>query len=98
MARASASSPSRLTVTMPPSTFNEVRRGISMSSLPLGPSTKTFEPLTSTLTLAGIAIGCFPIRDIQIQSLRLPNVAQQLAANVLLARLLATHDALRGGN
>ena len=44
--------------------FRLVRRGNSKSSLPLGPSTKTFWPLTSTLTFGGTATGYFPIRDI----------------------------------
>ena len=64
-ALASASSPSRLTTTLPFSTLRLVRRGSSQSSLPFGPSTKTFWPLTSTFTLGGMAIGCFPIRDIK---------------------------------
>src|SRR5829696_2787548 len=80
---------------MPASIFREVRRGISMSSLPFGPSTKTFEPLTSTFTLAGMAMGCFPIRDIK-SAVELPDVAEDFPAHVFLARILAAHHALRG--
>src|ERR1017187_3628452 len=67
-ALACASSPSRLTTTLPSSTFRLVRRGSSQLSLPFGPSTRTFWPLTSTFTFGGMAIGCFPIRDINSNS------------------------------
>ncbi len=49
---------------MAPSSLAEVRAGSSKSSLPLGPSTKTFWPLISTFTFGGTATGNFPIRDI----------------------------------
>src|SRR5271170_439025 len=91
-ALASESSPSRLTSTLAPSSLAEVRPGSSKSSLPLGPSTNTFWPLISTFTLGGTATGNFPIRDINS-----PNFAKQFTAHVLLARLQAGHDALRGG-
>src|SRR5215510_13017341 len=63
-ALALASSPCRLTTTLPSCTLRLVRLGNSQSSLPLGPSTWTDWPLTSTFTFAGIVMGCLPIRDI----------------------------------
>src|SRR5215472_15849958 len=94
-ALACASSPLRLTTTLPSATFKLVRCGSSQSSLPLGPSTKTRWPFTSIFTLAGMAIGCFPIRDI---SLLLPNVAKQFPANILFTRLHSGHHALGRGD
>src|SRR6478736_853666 len=94
-ALACASSPVRLTTILSPSTFRLVRCGNSQLSLPFGPSTKTFCPLISTLTLAGMAIGCFPIRDIN-QSL--PDVAEQFSADVFLTGLLAGHHTFGCGN
>src|SRR5208282_6162793 len=94
-ALACASSPSRLTMILPSATFRLVRFGNSQSSLPFGPSTRTFCPLTSTFTFGGMAIGCFPIRDI---NLSLPDVADDLAAEVLFARLHPGHQAFRRRN
>src|SRR5476649_1632236 len=91
---ACASSPSRLTIMLPPSTLRLVRLGKSQLSLPFGPSTETFCPFTSTLTLAGMAIGCFPIRDIKF----LPDVTEQLAAQIFLLRLRASHHAFGRGH
>src|ERR1044071_3402073 len=90
---ACASSPSRLTTILPSATFRLVRLGNSQSSLPFGPSIKTFCPFTSTFTLGGMAIGCFPIRDIN-----LPDVAEQFSAEILFARLIVRHHAFRRGN
>src|SRR5580693_1916678 len=87
-----ASSPERLTTILSPSTLRLVRRGSSQPSLPFGPSTRTFCPFTSTLTLGGMAIGCFPIRDIKL----LPDVAEQFSAEVLLAGLHVCEQAFRG--
>src|SRR5580698_3990658 len=87
-----ASSPARLTTILPFSTLRLVRRGSSQSSLPFGPSTRTFCPFTSTFTLGGISIGCFPIRDIKL----LPDVAEQFSAEVLLAGLHVCEQAFGG--
>src|ERR1044071_3436401 len=87
-----ASSPTRLTTILSPSTLRLVRWGKSQLSLPFGPSTETFCPLTATLTLAGMAIGCFPIRDIKL----LPDVAEQFSAEVFLARLRIGQQTFRG--
>src|SRR6266481_2788206 len=94
-ALACASSPCRLTRTLPLSTFKLVRRGSSQLSLPFGPSTKTCWPLTSTFTLGGTAIGCFPIRDI---TKSLPDVTQQFAAEIFLLRLRSGHHTFGRGN
>src|SRR6266404_1472829 len=93
-----ASSPCRLMSTLPLSTFRLVRRGNSQLSRPLGPSTETCCPLTSTLTFAGMVIGCLPMRDIcfldqEVRSKQTcsPDVTKQLAADVLFARLRIGH-------
>src|SRR5271156_2259415 len=91
---ACASSPSRLTTMLPPSTLRLVRFGNSQSSLPFGPSTETFCPFTSTLTFAGMALGCFPIRDIKF----LPDVTEQVAPQIFLLRLRARHHAFGRGH
>src|SRR5882724_746659 len=90
---ACASSPSRLTTILPSATFRLVRLGNSQSSLPFGPSTKTFCPFTSTFTLGGMAIGCFPIRDIN-----LPDIAEQFSAKIFFACLHVGHHAFRRRN
>src|SRR5436309_3450314 len=89
-----ASSPWRLTTILPSWTLRLVRRGSSQLSLPLGPSTETRWPLTSTFTLGGMAIGCFPISD--INETFLPHVTKQFPAQVLFARLVAGHDPFGG--
>src|ERR1035438_6692248 len=93
-ALACASSPSRLTTILPSETFRLVRFGNSQSSLPFGPSTRIFCPLTSTLTFGGMAIGCFPIRDIKF----LPDITEQLAAQIFFLRLRARHHAFGRGH
>src|SRR6185312_12008630 len=94
-ALACASSPWRLTTTLPFSTFRLVRLGRSKFNLPFGPSTSTFWPFTSTFTFGGSAIGCFPIRDITNS---LPDVAEQFSAKILLPRRIARHHAFRRRN
>src|SRR5438445_462840 len=83
--------PRLLTARLVPSVFAAVRRGKSKSSLPLGPSTKTFWPLTSTFTFSGMVIGCFPMRDINQQ---LPNIAEKLSTDVTFSGLNTGHEAL----
>src|SRR6266704_963520 len=99
---ACASSPWRLTTTLPLSTFRLVRLGSSQFNLPLGPSTETCWPLTSTLTLSGIVMGCFPIRLIQKTGLvdkwigGLPYVTKQFTADIFLTSLISGHQAFGG--
>src|SRR6185295_11123776 len=100
-ARAWASSPWRVTITLPASILATVRAGKSRFSLPLGPSTEIFWPWIWTLTLAGMTTGCLPMRDMVLRiknqnvSAGSPDVAKQLAADVVFPGLLAAHDALR---
>ena len=66
------------------------------SSLPFGPSTATLPSAPMfTLTLSGISIALFPIRD--MTSGRLPDVSQQLASHVLFLRFAAGQDSARSG-
>src|SRR5437016_1583645 len=91
-ALASESSPCLVTRIFLPSILAAVRRGKSKSSLPLGPSTRTLWPLTSTFTFSGMVMGCFPIRDINQQ---LPNIAEKFSADVTFAGLNTGHKPLR---
>src|SRR5918995_3371229 len=61
---------------------------------PLGPLTETAPGLTSMLTPSGTLIG---FRPILLTSRHLPNVGDYLAAHAPLLRLVAGHDADRGG-
>src|SRR5277367_6696738 len=88
--------------------------GRLVSSLPLGPCTATVLPSILIVTPLGSSIGFFPIRDIRSafssqppalacsfgKCLRpLPNLAEQFAAQALLAGLTPGHNALgRGQN
>src|SRR3954451_5413844 len=74
-----------------------------VSSLPLGPSTRTTLPSTVTLTLAGTARGSFPLGDtpaLQSRSpldrRRSPDGAQDLAADPLGAGLAVAHQPAAG--
>src|SRR5438552_14843283 len=81
-ARASRSSPERLTTTafLSASYLTATSGRNVCASLPLGPSTRTVLPLTSTLTFAGTVTGCLPIRD---TAHLLPHVAEDLAPDLL---------------
>src|SRR5947209_6457774 len=65
-------------------------------SLPLGPSTRTVSPCTSTLTPAGTTTGCFPIRDMALALKGSPQLAQHLAADLLAAGAAIAHQAAAG--
>src|SRR6187431_2328581 len=67
--------------------------GICRSRVPLGPLTEIVRPTTVTSTPAGTVMGALPIRDI-VSS---PDVAEDLAADVALARLAVGHEAMGGG-
>src|SRR5262245_12284544 len=67
--------------------------GIGFFTEPLGPVTTTWSCLISTFTLSGTGMGFLPIRDI-FCSLSI-DIAEQLAAKTLFARLLAGHDTVR---
>src|SRR6185503_8819430 len=80
------------TTRFPSSTFAVTSAWSVTECFPAGPSAETAWPFTLTFTFSGRSIGFLPSRDI----LLLPNLADQLAAHALLARLAVAHDALRG--
>src|SRR6188472_2089183 len=62
--------------------------------VPLGPLTVSCRPSIVTSTVAGTVMGRRPIRDI----VGLPDVREDFAAQLRLARLLAGHDPLAGAD
>src|SRR5204863_745364 len=58
-------------------------------SSPLGPCTRTTSGSIVTVTPVGTAMGFLPIR-----LMRLPDLRHDLAADALLARVVAGHDAV----
>src|SRR6266542_3094968 len=91
------SSSGRVTLTVLPASSYSMRMfaWTGTSSLPLGPSTKTLPSATRTLTPAGTAIGCLPMRDIAGPP-RSIHGAEQLAADALGAGTAVAHDAIAG--
>src|SRR5690242_6929483 len=89
--RASRESSSRTTSTFPSFTSTFTLAGRFTDSLPLGPSKLTFLPATVAFVLSPSLIGSFPMR---LMMASLVDGAEQLAADVLLARLSVGHDAL----
>src|ERR1700694_2740844 len=81
--------PSRLSMV----TF--ISRSSFCATLPLGPSTFTSPGCAVTLTLSGILMASLPMRDMAVRSL--PEGGDQLAAEVLLARLVIDQHALGSG-
>src|SRR5262245_20333390 len=75
------------------SCLNAMPGGSAWRSLPFGPCTSTAPSDTCTLTPAGIGMGFLPIRDM----VNSPDVAEDFAADALLARLAAGHHAARRG-
>src|SRR5581483_3115064 len=105
-ARSRLPSPGRLTVSVESlcSTLNPA--GTSISSLPLGPSSRTRRPLMVALTPFSRGTGSFPIRDIfnpqtarapRAASLYLPHREQHFAADLFAPRLAVSHHAQRRG-
>src|SRR5207248_8135767 len=92
--RARRESLGRSTFTWPPSTVTFISRSSFCATLPLGPSTLTRPGWAVTFTLSGILMGSFPMRDMAGS---LPDGGDQLAAQVLLARLVVDEHALGGG-
>src|SRR5690348_14643221 len=80
--------------------------GMGHFRTPFAPSTVASAPLTATLTPFGRLTGFLPTRDIVMflglrggapfQEKGLPDLGQELAADILLARVLAAEQALRG--
>src|SRR5688572_21701468 len=93
-ARFSRSSSGRVTTTCSPSFAIVMDGGAVYSSSPFGPLTRTREPSIATSTPEGIVMGCLPTRDI---SSLLPDVTEDLAADLVLARLAVGHQTLIGG-
>src|SRR5512137_3150700 len=84
----------RVTVNAPLATSTLTTGLKARDILPLGPSNLTVVPVTATLTFSGILTGSLPMRDM---SAPLPNRADQLAADLLLAGLAVDHQSLAGG-
>src|SRR5882724_5681607 len=90
----------RLTVTALPSLSIFMLGCRSISSLPLGPSTRILPSAMWTFTPPGMATGCLPIRDMALSRLcfPLPHVAQNFAAQTLGPRLPVADHASVGGD
>src|SRR3954468_10595784 len=84
----------RSTRTSPLSTVTFISRSSFCATLPLGPSTFTRPGCAVTLTLSGILMASLPMRDM---SAPLPDGGDELAAEVLLARLVIDQHALGSG-
>src|SRR6185295_2733231 len=82
----------RSTRISPLSMVTFISRSSFCATLPLGPS--TFTRPGSAVTLTGILMLSFPMRDMVVSS---PNGGDQLAAQVLLARLVVHQHAFGGG-
>src|SRR5262245_3901564 len=75
-----------------------LRWTVCASFWPFEPSTKTCQSLIDTLTPAGTATGCLPMRDMAVPLLPLPDLAKDLAAKVLGSGAAVAHDALARGD
>src|SRR5574338_732169 len=87
-----ASSLGRVTCTWPSATVTPMPAGSSRLSSPLGPLTFTLRSWSSTETPLGIATGILPMRLTVASS---PHDGEQLAAEVLGARLAVAHETSR---
>src|SRR3954471_1968639 len=90
-ARCSPRSVGRVTVSSSPSWATVMSRGMRSESSPLGPCTRTTSGSIVTVTPDGTAMGLRPIRLMAACS---PDLCHDLAADALLARLVAGHDAV----
>src|SRR5262245_37023459 len=95
-ARTSRCSDPRFTVNTFPSNFTDRLAGTGCDSLPLGPSTATALPSTATFTPPGTTMGSLPIRD--MARVLLPDVGQDVAAQLLFPALPIRHHPARGGD
>src|SRR5262245_61531493 len=82
--------------TCPSATDTVSPAGMALTSSPFGPLTRTFPASALTSTPLGIATGIFPMRDTAVTPSNSPDVAENFAAQTLLAGDLVGHDALRG--
>src|SRR5688572_15792110 len=92
-ARCSPRSVGRETRRFPSCSSTPMSRFLRSDSAPRGPVTWTTSGSTFTVTPVGTGIGLRPIRLIG-----LPDLRHDFAADLLLAGLVARHDAARGGH
>src|SRR6476620_10819729 len=92
-ARCSRSSSGRCTTISSPSRVTVMSSGASSSRDPLGPLTATWLPLIVTSTPDGTVMGFLPIRDM----VPLPDLTEDLSADLALARLAVGEQTLVGG-
>src|SRR4051794_34724187 len=93
----SSSGRSTSSVETPPSPVSRrtvIAPGMVRLRVPLGPLTTTSAPLMVTSTPGGTLIGDLPMRDMGGS---LPDVAEDFAADLALARLTVGHQSLTGG-
>src|SRR4051812_2653324 len=83
----------RNTLRVSPSRSSRIRGGSWRVRVPFGPFTVITRPSSVTSTSAGTVMGRRPIRDIA-----LPDVREDLAAELGLAGLAAGHDPPRGAD
>src|SRR3954449_2561141 len=88
-ARCSPRSVGRVTLISSPSWATLMSRGMRSESSPLGPCTRTTPGSIVTVTPDGTEMGFLPMRDTG-----LPDLRHNLAADALIARLVAGHDAV----
>src|SRR5215211_696804 len=94
-ARCSPRSVGRVTTISPSCWSTAISRDTRSWSSPFGPFTLTSSGSMTTSTPSGTGIGCFPMR---LTGLSSPHPRHQLAAHALAARVVAGHDAARGGD
>src|SRR4051812_38609211 len=90
-ARCSPRSVGRLTRSSPSACSIVMSRWTRSESSPFGPVTRTTSGSTVTVTPSGTGMGCLPIR----LTTRSPDLRHDLAADALLARLVAGQNAGR---
>src|SRR5262245_20268959 len=91
-ARLRRSSSGRVTTTSSPSRAIVISSGAWISSSPFGPLTAIRRPSLVTSTPLGITMGFLPTRDMV-----LPDLTEDLAADLALARLAVGEQTLVGG-
>src|SRR5215213_558081 len=98
-ARCWARSVGRRTRSSSPSWTTSMSRDLRSWRSPRGPATRTTSGSTVMVTPEGTGMGFLPIRDIWLieGSGALPDEGDDLAADAVLAGLVARHDALGGG-
>src|SRR3954469_12274209 len=90
-ARCSPRSVGRVTLISSPSCATVMSRWMRSESSPRGPCTRTTSGSIVTVTPVGTEMGLRPMRDMASW---LPDLCHDLAADALLARLVAGHDAV----